>query len=112
MTDETDYDQWVELGRAEVKKVESGKWRLGEFASAVVKKYKEGRLQRYAQDIGVDLDTLKGYRDTFLAWKGAKSSAPNFSVARALNHVIRKDPERVYALLQANPKLSSGAARK
>src|SRR5262245_21138341 len=74
----------VKDGRAAAQHMEQGLWELGDLATQVKAKYGQGRLQQYAEDIGVPYSTLKAARTTAWAWP-EKASRRAFSVSQALN---------------------------
>lgn len=75
------YESLVKQGRQAAK----SQWVLGDLASKVETAYGEGKLQEYADDIGVEYPTLKDYRRVAVAYeKGERSTDLPWSVYRIL----------------------------
>jgi hypothetical protein len=119
MRDAEEYKAKVEDGRRIVKQMaadretaENHKMKLGELADGVAKVYSEGRLERYAKDIGMPASTLKRCRSVYRAWYGEdapKEAAPpeSFSVAQEL----QAHPGR-FDIIKQKPDLTAREARR
>jgi hypothetical protein len=113
--EDEEYKAAVEEGKriakqlvADLELAENRKMRLGELADGVTKEYGEGRLSRYAKDIGMASCTLDRCRSVFRAWRDAPKQAapPNFSVAQEL----QAHPDR-FEIIERNPNLTVRDAR-
>jgi hypothetical protein len=97
LRDDLGWDELVSIGRA----LESGsKWLLGDLACRVETSYGAGDLARYAEEVGVDYATLRGY-------KAVSHAFPAESVLRSTH------PWSVYRVLVSLPdrlELVSGEA--
>lgn len=62
--DRLQWDEIVERGRAAREASDGAQWLLGDLASSVETRYGEHDLQKYADQIGINLDTLMDYRTT------------------------------------------------
>ncbi len=74
------YESLVKQGRQAAK----SQWTLGDLASKVEIAYGEGKLQEYAEDIGVDYRTLLDYRTVARAYEKSERSELPWSVHRVL----------------------------
>lgn len=74
------YESLVNQGRKAAK----AQWTLGDLAKRVEVAYGEGRLQEYAEDIGVDYRTLLDYRTVARAYEKSERSELPWSVHRVL----------------------------
>jgi hypothetical protein len=83
-------------------------WILGEIASKLEPKYGERTLERFAEDIGRNFNTLKGYQATYLSWKTEKVVPLTFSVAQKLNPL---PSEKKQEILEENPNITRDEAR-
>jgi hypothetical protein len=95
--------------RADKEVVENHKMRLGELAHGVTKSYGEGKLARFAKDIGMCERTLERCRSVYRDWCDAPKAAtpPNFSVAQAL----QAHPNR-FNIVARNRSISVRDARR
>jgi hypothetical protein len=57
-----DWGSLVSEGRAARSAVDGGRWRIGQLATLVEKRYGTGTLQRFAEDIGESYPTVRRYR--------------------------------------------------
>jgi len=104
-----DYETAVAEGKQIIAKIDSSrdKLRLGELADQVGKGYGEGRLKRYAREIGIAACTLERCRSVFRAW-GKEAPAPkSYAVAQEL----QAHPDRV-EIIRRNPDLTKREARQ
>jgi hypothetical protein len=67
-----------------VQRTTDNQFALGELANKVQKDYGTDKLGEFAKTIGIDYDTLKGYRTTWRAWKDSQVKPKTFSLAKAL----------------------------
>jgi hypothetical protein len=88
------WDEIVRRGMAARKKSDDSSWELGECASEVETRYGEGDLQKYADAIGVNYDTLRDYRYVVGRFVERPTNLP-FGVLRALAR-IETDEDRQY----------------
>jgi len=73
------YAQAVRLGKEAAK----SQWVLGDLALDVGTEYGEGKLQQYADDIGVEYEALKTYRTVARAYEsGIRSPDSTWSIHR------------------------------
>jgi hypothetical protein len=117
--EDEEYRAAVEAGKrivqqmaADKETAENHKWQLGELADGVVKKYKEGKLERFAKDIGKSADVLRRCRSVFRAWRGEdapkEATSPKFySVAQEL----QSHPRR-FEIIKNNPDITVCKARQ
>jgi hypothetical protein len=103
---DAEYQQMVKSARAIVQRQEQDNWELGALASKVEKKYGEARLERFAEDIGINYNTLMHCRQTFLAWQKWGRPQISFWAAYALN----KHPDRI-DIARKNPTITDDQAR-
>jgi hypothetical protein len=80
------WDSAVEEGTQLAKNIEQGQMRLGQIADELEPKYGDSTLARYAQEIGININTLQNYRSVFRTWHEDPrvKEVPKFSVAKAL----------------------------
>jgi hypothetical protein len=109
--DDEHYTGLVQQGQAAMAQGANAMWQLGKLASEVETHYGQNLLQRYADDIDCNYQTLKRCRTTFKAWDRQKGphgpivgSGP-FAVCRALVPL----PNRAQ-LLAADPGMTERAA--
>jgi hypothetical protein len=95
------YESLVKQGRQAAK----SQWTLGDLASRVEIAYGDGKLQEYAEDIGVDYRTLLDYRTVARAYEKSERSDLPWSVHR----VLAAQEDRVK--LVTDPKLTYRAAQ-
>lgn len=57
-----DWGRLVDEGRSARVDADAGRWRIGQLASLVQKRYRSGALQRYAVDIGESYSSVRRYR--------------------------------------------------
>jgi hypothetical protein len=57
-----DWGSLVSEGRAARSAADGGRWRIGQLATLVEKRYGTGTLQRFAEDIGESYPTVRRYR--------------------------------------------------
>lgn len=95
------YESLVKQGRQAAK----SQWTLGDLASKVETSYGEGKLQEYADDIGVEYRTLLDYRRVALAYEKSERSDLPWSV-----HAILA-PQDDRAGLVKDDKLTASVAR-
>jgi hypothetical protein len=88
------YNSWVRDGRNVVKNQAEANWLLGELATKVEKHYGAAKLEQFAEDIGVNYNTLKSCRATCLAWP-EKVGRPTFWIASALNPLPEAERFRI-----------------
>ena len=103
------WDSAVEEGKQLAKNVEQGKMRLGQIADELEPKYGDSTLARYAQEIGINVNTLQNYRSVFRTWSEDPrvKEVPKFSVAKALvNH-----PDRA-KIVEHNPDITEREAKE
>jgi hypothetical protein len=98
------YEQYV----AEGKLAANSQWTMGDLAIKVSKlnTYGEGRLEKYAADIGVEYSTLGGYQSVAKAWPEI-CGRPQFSIASTL----RTHPNRA-EIFAADPYMTVAEARE
>jgi hypothetical protein len=84
-----DWDTLVQIGR---QIAYAGQWVLGDLATQVGTVYGEHSLEKYADEIGVEYDTLRRYRDISRAFpETATRGAQPWSVHR----VLAAQPDRL-----------------
>jgi hypothetical protein len=89
---DVDYHRWVKDGQIAAKQQEDSSWRLGELASRVEGKYGEGRLEQYAKDISVNINSLYQYRRVYIAWQDDENCRRlQFSIKQALTSIKNKE---------------------
>jgi hypothetical protein len=101
-----EYDKLVTEGISFTIEQTDINWKLGELATRVDKKYGEGRLKQFAEDIGIKYQSLINCRTTLLAWP-QKTGRPVFSIAEALN----PHPNR-FKIIESFPNITREEARK
>lgn len=105
------YDQAVAEAKQIIADLESSRsplMRLGELADQVIIVYGEGRLKRFADDIGMVACTLERCRSVFRAWRTKEAPAPvlSYSVAQEL----QAHPQR-FELIKKKPDMTKREAR-
>jgi hypothetical protein len=104
----TDFSETdVKQGRALVEKISTSQLELGELADKVEKNYGDDTLGEFAHAIGIEYDTLKGYRYVWRKWKESAVKPRNFSLAKALASYKDKD-----SYIQEWPNASEKKARE
>jgi len=90
------YSDLVREGKAAKENVEQGQWKLGDLALLVCPS--DGTnptnhsIREYAQDVGINVNTLRGYRKTAEAWPPSdRSESTSFTV----HEVLAANPNRV-----------------
>jgi len=80
---ERSWDELVAEGRKLVRQEGDLKWQLGDlsvevepFGQASVRTGSHGRLQKYAEEIGMEFETLDQYRKVAAAWPGGTRVPP------------------------------------
>jgi hypothetical protein len=105
------YQELVRQGKIAMQDESNAQWRLGELADkAINPQYGDRTLEKYAKDIGINPGTLINYRSTYRAWAGQKHRPGVFCVARALNPIANKDPDRVQKLISLDPNITEDEA--
>jgi hypothetical protein len=99
-----DYEGLVEQGKQVVNKQENINWELGELAIDVVDEYGEGTLYQFAEDIGINYDTLKACVATVKAWP----KVTRVTFWKTHQH-LNAHPNR-HKIMSDNPKISSRQA--
>jgi hypothetical protein len=74
-----------------VEKIITSQMALGELADKVETRYGDDSLGEFADVIGIDYDTIKGYRYVWRKWKDSPVKPRNFSLAKALASYKDKD---------------------
>lgn len=100
------YLNFVMLGRKAVERQSRDNWRIGELAAQVETAYGEAKLEKYADDIGIDYSVLKHCRTTYIAWS-QKAGCTAFWTANVLN----PHPDR-FKIFETNPKITQKQARE
>lgn len=57
-----DWNRLVTEGRAARKAADGGRWRIGQLASLVERRYRSGALARFAEEIGETLGSVRRFR--------------------------------------------------
>jgi hypothetical protein len=84
-------------------------WILGEIASKLEPKYGENTLERFAEEIGRNYNTLRNYMTTYRAWKDELDRPRFFSVAQELAILPSEKKKEV---LQEKPDITFNEARE
>jgi hypothetical protein len=84
------------VGRRLVTEIADSQYKLGELADGIEPKYGKGTLESFADEIGIEYNTLKGYRTVWRAWKDVSVLPRNYSLAKAL--VSSTDESKEYYL--------------
>lgn len=100
-----DYEGLVEQGIKVVNKQENMNWELGELALDVGSTYGEGKLEQFAEDIGINYSTLQACIATVRAWPQKLTRVSFWKTHQTLNN----HPDR-YKIMADNPKISSRQA--
>jgi hypothetical protein len=74
----------VERGQFLVEQTAGNQYHLGELADSIEPKYGKGTLESFAEAIGIEYNTLKGYRTVWRKWKDASVRPHNYALARTL----------------------------
>jgi hypothetical protein len=92
-----EFDAAVKEGKEIVARREKDQWRLGEIAANLKPIYGEATLEKFAEEIGFDYNTIWTYRQTFLDWQGIQKPPRGgfYAIARELN----KHPDRAKIVL-------------
>jgi hypothetical protein len=83
----------VERGRFLVDLIAGNQYHLGELADSIEPKYGKGTLESFAEAIGIEYNTLKGYRTVWRKLKGASVRPHNYSLAKALVSLTTAEKE-------------------
>jgi len=101
-----EYDDLVVLGQ---NLNSASRWLLGDLAAQVGRKYGEGRLEQFAEDIDVEYATLRGY-------KAVSQAYPGETVLRSTNpwsvYRILLGQEDRLELVAAEDGMTAAAARQ
>jgi hypothetical protein len=81
----------IERGKVLVKNLSNNQYALGELANKIEKQYESDSLGEFANAIGINYNTLKGYRYVWRRWEESKAKPRNFSVAKALASYKNRD---------------------
>jgi hypothetical protein len=104
-------DHYVDLvlsGRDAWDAMEVSAWTLGDLAGEVVTVYGEGRLEKYAKDVGVAYNTLRGFRRIAQAFP---ENDPRGSLSIGAAKVLASHPDRL-AIAAAHPEMTVAEARQ
>src|SRR5262245_24361617 len=89
------------------KHIQSCEWRLGELSDRLEPRYGDRTLARFAEEIGLPLDTVNRCRSVYRAYPAEiRGTSPTFGVAQAL----QAHPDRV-SILKAEPDITVREAR-
>jgi hypothetical protein len=105
-----DYEKAVAEGKEILAKIDSNRdrlMRLGELADEIGRGYGEGRLKRFAKEIGIAPCTLARCRSVFRAWPKEAPAPKSFSVAQEL----QAHPRRA-EIIRQNPHITKREARQ
>src|SRR4051794_10928722 len=105
-----DYETAIAEGKEIVSKIESSRdrlMRLGELADEVGRGYGEGRLKRFASEIGIAACTLARCRSVFRAWPKQAPAPKSYAVAQEL----QSHPNRL-EIIGRNPDMTKREARQ
>lgn len=112
-----DYDAAVVEGKeivediaAKLASAQDRRMRLGELADAVEKAYGEGRLTKYAKDIGAALCTLKRSRSVYRAWAENEAAPPLLPKSFAVAQDLQRHPRR-FEIIKKDPDITTRKAR-
>jgi hypothetical protein len=100
----TKYEDAVEEGKEIVQCLNKDQWRLGELADGVATDYGEETLKSYAEDIGINFNTLRNYRSMYRKWPNRDTRPKSTAVAKALaaypdrEDIIKKYPDMTEAM--------------
>jgi hypothetical protein len=93
------YQEAVREGRILAESVDRNNWRLGEIADQLEPVYGDKTLERFADDIGMNYQSLKYCKATYRAWPHHNRRPKTWSVAKALikhpqkYHIIETEPD-------------------
>jgi hypothetical protein len=105
-----DYETAIAEGKEIVAEIESSRdrlMRLGELADAVGRGYGEGRLKRFAKEIGIAACKLARCRSVYRAWPKEAPAPKSYAVAQEL----QAHPDRL-ELIRRNPDMTKREARQ
>ncbi len=100
--------QWTTLVK-EGKQAVKSNWKLGDLALEVETGHRDHSLQEYADEIGVEYDTLRDYRYVAEAWPTAERSA---TVGWSIHRVFAGQPDRVDLIKHEHTAASARALVK
>jgi len=80
------WNDLVVAGRAAAEQEKGARWALGDLAAEVAKSEADGRLIKYADEIGVAYETLRTYREVAVAWPPHRRRDVTWSIMRELIH--------------------------
>ncbi|HEX9775698.1 MAG TPA: hypothetical protein VGB83_08985 [Actinomycetota bacterium] len=66
-----DWNTLVQQGRAARQAADGGRWRIGELASTIERRYASGALKRFADEIGESLGSVRRFRWVFESYDAA-----------------------------------------
>lgn len=101
----SEYAKLVEEGR----KAANVQWTLGDLALKVETGYGEGRLQQYADEVGVEYESLRKYRDVSRAWP---ENVRNVSQKWSVHMVLASQPDRSQLIKPSAAKWTVAKARE
>jgi hypothetical protein len=79
------YDEAVKMGKKIMSEIEDRRWQLGDLADALEPKHGQNTLAKFAQEIGINFNTLMACRSTVRAWSGiSRPRQISFETAREL----------------------------
>ena len=81
----------MQRGRELVENVSNNQYALGELADTIETVYGDNSLEDFAEAIGIEYNTLKGYRTVWRKWKNSPVKPRNYSLAKALASYKHKD---------------------
>jgi hypothetical protein len=105
-----EYETAIAEGKEIIAKIDSSRdrlMRLGELADEVGRGYGEGRLKRFAKEIGIAACTLARCRSVFRAWPKEAPAPKSYAVAQEL----QAHPNRL-EIIRRNPDLTKRDARQ
>jgi hypothetical protein len=105
-----DYETAVAEGKEIIAEIDSSRdrlMRLGELADEVGSGYGEGRLKRFAKEIGIAACTLARCRSVFRAWPKEAPAPKSYAVAQEL----QAHPNRL-EIIRQNPDMTKRKARE
>jgi hypothetical protein len=104
-----DYETAVAEGKEIIAKIDSSRdrMRLGELADEVGRGYGEGRLERFAKEIGIAACTLARCRSVFRAWPKEAPAPKSYAVAQEL----QAHPNRL-EIIARKPDMTKSEARQ
>ena len=101
------YEDAVSEGKKVAAAIERNRWRLGEIAANLEPRYGENTLEKFGEAIGLSYDTVREYRQVYLAWKDENTGRPAFSVGKEL----AKHPQKA-EVIKREPKITKRRARQ